>query len=158
MKLYFSNSTDEVPLTKPNHLFLLRTEIRVTLSRPTCIDNSTATLLVHILRFTDQLLVRSQRCARSYRREGSRWIEKGGEREVTHYKRTAFRYTVNIPYSESRLHRWLIYGRIEHSWNMEFIAAYVHSATYVRRPSLIRPSNIYWKGRLNHRARIVRSD
>lgn len=52
MKLYFSNSTDELPLT-PNHLLLLRTEIRVTLSRPTCIDNSTATLLVHILRFTD---------------------------------------------------------------------------------------------------------
>lgn len=77
-------------------------------------------------------------------------MEGRGKREVTHYKRTAFRYTVNIPYSESRLHRWLIYGRIEHSWNMEFIAAYVHSdplrlRAYVRRPSLIRPSNIYGK-------------
>lgn len=79
--------------------------------------------------------------------KGGEWRER--EEEVTHYKRTAFRYTVNIPYSESRLHRWLIYGRIEHSWNIGFIAAYVHSdpyvRTYVRGPSLIRPSNIYGK-------------
>lgn len=78
-----------------------------------------------------------------------RSYREGGGGGVRRYKRTAFRYMLNIPYSESRQHRWLIYGRVEHSCNIGFIAAYTRTLPPLRyQPpptSLIRQSNIYGK-------------
>lgn len=53
---------------------------------------------------------------------------------------------LNIPYSESRQHRWLIYGRVEHSWKHRIYRG-LHSPLRYQPPptSLIRPSNIYGK-------------
>lgn len=85
---------------------------------------------------------------------------RGGEgagREVTHYKRTAFRYMLNIPYSESRQHRWLIYGRVEHSWKHRIYRGLHSPPPLPTAPYIFDPAVKYlWKGQSNHR--IVRSN